>query len=317
MGSVGARERWRVELGPVAPELPLRGWVTLEWGEEISIEPIRGAERLAALLPHRGVAHGAAGTRRAGAAQRAAAPALTVRALGVTAGRDRAAARRDRRRRQPRGLQQRERVRVRASPRQCARSAAGSTSRPGTPGRPSATKRRAWSLKKTSSKPAFVRRVTSAGRAGPRQAQRVVAALEAGARRGGGDRAPQPAVEQRVLDRRARRRRRAASRRRVPTSSSACARTTPSGARRERHARRSPAAAAARAHAPRAAARGSRSARAARAPRAAARTARRPARAAAGARRAPARTPHSSSPPIPVSSVPPAAARASASESAR
>ena len=37
------------------PELPLRGWITLEWGDEIAIRELRGAERLAALLPHRGV----------------------------------------------------------------------------------------------------------------------------------------------------------------------------------------------------------------------------------------------------------------------
>ena len=55
MGRVGARERWRHRLGPVAPELPLRGWITLEWGDEIAVEPLAGAARLAALLPHRGV----------------------------------------------------------------------------------------------------------------------------------------------------------------------------------------------------------------------------------------------------------------------
>ena len=55
MGRVGQRERWRFTLPPVAPELPLHGWITLEWGEDIAVEPIRGAERLPALLPHRGV----------------------------------------------------------------------------------------------------------------------------------------------------------------------------------------------------------------------------------------------------------------------
>jgi hypothetical protein len=55
MGRVGQRERWRLTLPPVAPELPLRGWITLEWGDDVAIEPIRGAERLPALLPHRGV----------------------------------------------------------------------------------------------------------------------------------------------------------------------------------------------------------------------------------------------------------------------
>jgi hypothetical protein len=55
LGTVGARERWRVALGPVEPELPLRGWVSLEWGDEIAVEPIRGAAKLPALTPHRGV----------------------------------------------------------------------------------------------------------------------------------------------------------------------------------------------------------------------------------------------------------------------
>jgi hypothetical protein len=55
IGHVGARSRWRLPLGMVEPELPLNGWITLEWGDEIAIRELRGAERLAALLPHRGV----------------------------------------------------------------------------------------------------------------------------------------------------------------------------------------------------------------------------------------------------------------------
>jgi hypothetical protein len=55
IGRVGARERWRFVLPPVAPELPLHGWITLEWGDAVAVEPIRGAGRLPALLPHRGV----------------------------------------------------------------------------------------------------------------------------------------------------------------------------------------------------------------------------------------------------------------------
>jgi len=55
LGTVGVRERWRVPLEPVAPELPLRGWVSLEWGDEVAVEPIRGAAKRPALLPHRGV----------------------------------------------------------------------------------------------------------------------------------------------------------------------------------------------------------------------------------------------------------------------
>ncbi|WP_028065231.1 hypothetical protein [Solirubrobacter soli] len=55
MGRVGARDRWRVTLDPVPAELPLRGWVTLDWGDAVAVEPLRGADRLRALFPHRGV----------------------------------------------------------------------------------------------------------------------------------------------------------------------------------------------------------------------------------------------------------------------
>jgi hypothetical protein len=55
LGTVGVRERWRATLDPVPPELPFRGWVTLEWGERVAVEPVRGAARLPALTPHRGV----------------------------------------------------------------------------------------------------------------------------------------------------------------------------------------------------------------------------------------------------------------------
>jgi hypothetical protein len=55
LGTVGVRERWRVQLDGVEPELPFRGWVSLEWADEVAVEPVRGAARLPALIPHRGV----------------------------------------------------------------------------------------------------------------------------------------------------------------------------------------------------------------------------------------------------------------------
>jgi hypothetical protein len=55
LGTVGVRERWRVPLDPVAAELPFRGWVQLEWGDAVEVERVRGAARLPALIPHRGV----------------------------------------------------------------------------------------------------------------------------------------------------------------------------------------------------------------------------------------------------------------------
>jgi hypothetical protein len=53
LGVVGVRERFRLELGAAPARVPLRGFVSLEWGGEVSVEPVRGAERLLALVPHR------------------------------------------------------------------------------------------------------------------------------------------------------------------------------------------------------------------------------------------------------------------------
>jgi hypothetical protein len=53
LGVLGGRERWRVQLAPVAPELPLRGWITLGWGPCSDARPVKGSARLAELLRHR------------------------------------------------------------------------------------------------------------------------------------------------------------------------------------------------------------------------------------------------------------------------
>jgi len=55
LGVVGARERWRVPLPPVAARVPLRGWVTLVWADAVGVDILRGAERMLALLPFRSV----------------------------------------------------------------------------------------------------------------------------------------------------------------------------------------------------------------------------------------------------------------------
>lgn len=55
IGVVGARERFRMPLGPVPASAPLRGWVVLKWGEEVALEPLSGPERLLTLLQHRAV----------------------------------------------------------------------------------------------------------------------------------------------------------------------------------------------------------------------------------------------------------------------
>ena len=55
LGVVGTRERWRLVLDGVPARAPLRGWVLLEWDDEVAVEPVRGAERLLRLIPHRSV----------------------------------------------------------------------------------------------------------------------------------------------------------------------------------------------------------------------------------------------------------------------
>jgi hypothetical protein len=54
LGRVGDRDRWRFALGPVAPELPLRGWITLRWDDQVSVTHVRGSERLRRIAAHRG-----------------------------------------------------------------------------------------------------------------------------------------------------------------------------------------------------------------------------------------------------------------------
>lgn len=54
LGVLGDRERWRVRLPPIAAELPLCGWVLLQWGTDAAVVRPRGSDRLRALLPHRG-----------------------------------------------------------------------------------------------------------------------------------------------------------------------------------------------------------------------------------------------------------------------
>lgn len=49
----GPRERWRLELGPVAPTLPFGGWIELEWGDAVEVDALRPAERLPVLGRHR------------------------------------------------------------------------------------------------------------------------------------------------------------------------------------------------------------------------------------------------------------------------
>lgn len=55
LGVVGGRERWRLSLAQVSPQLPFAGWIELRWDSEIGVRAKTGVERLRALLPHRGL----------------------------------------------------------------------------------------------------------------------------------------------------------------------------------------------------------------------------------------------------------------------
>jgi hypothetical protein len=55
LGFVGIRERWRLALPPVPPSLPLRGWITLAWDDDVAIDVVEGAARMLALVPFRSV----------------------------------------------------------------------------------------------------------------------------------------------------------------------------------------------------------------------------------------------------------------------
>ena len=55
LGVVGARERWRLELGQVMAVAPLYGWVFLAWGDEIAVTRLRASEVLLRLTAHRAV----------------------------------------------------------------------------------------------------------------------------------------------------------------------------------------------------------------------------------------------------------------------
>ncbi len=55
LGIVGRRERWRLNLEPVADRLPLGGWVFPAWGDEIRVERSGVANRLRCLAESRSV----------------------------------------------------------------------------------------------------------------------------------------------------------------------------------------------------------------------------------------------------------------------
>lgn len=54
-GRVGARERWRVQLDAVPADTRFRGWIFLDWGDEVVVEPVRAADRLPRVARHLGL----------------------------------------------------------------------------------------------------------------------------------------------------------------------------------------------------------------------------------------------------------------------
>ena len=49
LGVVGGRRRWRMPLGPVAPELPFKGWVELAWADAVHVAEPAPVQRFEAL----------------------------------------------------------------------------------------------------------------------------------------------------------------------------------------------------------------------------------------------------------------------------
>ena len=54
IGVVGTRERWRMRVAPIEPELELRGWIFLEWADELEVVPVPVSQRLERLGRARG-----------------------------------------------------------------------------------------------------------------------------------------------------------------------------------------------------------------------------------------------------------------------
>jgi hypothetical protein len=50
LGWIGRRERWRVTLDDVEPKYPLRGWVFLDWDDEVAVARVPARETLSRLL---------------------------------------------------------------------------------------------------------------------------------------------------------------------------------------------------------------------------------------------------------------------------
>lgn len=55
LGVAGARERWRIDLGPAPPSVPLGGWIVPSWSDEVTIVRRPGAAAAHYIAPARSV----------------------------------------------------------------------------------------------------------------------------------------------------------------------------------------------------------------------------------------------------------------------
>ena len=55
IGMTGARERWRLQLGPTTSHATLKGWVFLAWGDDIGARPLKASERIPRIAAERGL----------------------------------------------------------------------------------------------------------------------------------------------------------------------------------------------------------------------------------------------------------------------
>jgi hypothetical protein len=55
IGRAGARERWRLRLGPAPGSASIAGWIFVGWGDRVETRRLRGAEALERLLGSRGI----------------------------------------------------------------------------------------------------------------------------------------------------------------------------------------------------------------------------------------------------------------------
>lgn len=53
LGTVGRRDRWRIDPGEILPEVPLAGWMTIHWNDEFDAHRIEPGDRIRLLAENR------------------------------------------------------------------------------------------------------------------------------------------------------------------------------------------------------------------------------------------------------------------------